>query len=108
MNPYQVLGVKKTDDSETIKRAYRKAVKECHPDTHPGDQRAEERFKEAAKAYEILSDTKKREDYDKKHMEKQKKPGNGKKTEVNKEMKKTSADPMDVTKMFEEYMGFKF
>lgn len=104
MNPYQVLGVTKADDAETIKRAYRRIVKECHPDTHPGDKRAEERFKEAAKAYEILSDTKKRESYDKGHMEKPQKQESSRKTKE----KKASADPMDVTKMFEEYMGFKF
>ena len=46
MNPYQVLGVSQTADEDTIKKAYRKAAKECHPDTHPGDKRAEERFKE--------------------------------------------------------------
>ena len=46
MNPYQVLGVSQTDDEDIIKKAYRKAAKECHPDTHPGDKRAEERFKD--------------------------------------------------------------
>ena len=45
MNPYQVLGVSQTADEDTIKKAYRKAAKECHPDTHLGDKRAEERFK---------------------------------------------------------------
>ena len=43
MNPYQVLGVSQTDYEDIIKKAYRKAAKECHPDTHPGDKRAEER-----------------------------------------------------------------
>lgn len=51
MNPYQVLGVSQTADEDTIKKAYRKAAKECHPDTHPGDKRAEERFKEIGEAY---------------------------------------------------------
>ena len=46
MNPYQVLGVSQTADEDIIKKAYRKAAKECHPDTHPGDKRAEERFKD--------------------------------------------------------------
>ena len=54
MNPYQVLGVSQTADEDTIKKAYRKAAKECHPDTHPGDKRAEERFKEIGEAYRIL------------------------------------------------------
>ena len=56
MNPYQVLGVSQTADEDTIKKAYRKAAKECHPDTHPGDKRAEERFKEIGEAYRILSE----------------------------------------------------
>ena len=60
MNPYQVLGVSQTADEDTIKKAYRKAAKECHPDTHPGDKRAEERFKEIGEAYRILSDNKKK------------------------------------------------
>lgn len=59
MNPYQVLGVSQTADEDTIKKAYRKAAKECHPDTHPGDKRAEERFKEIGEAYRILSDKQK-------------------------------------------------
>lgn len=59
MNPYQVLGVSQTDDEDIIKKAYRKAAKECHPDTHPGDKRAEERFKEIGEAYRILSDKQK-------------------------------------------------
>ena len=59
MNPYQVLGVSQTADEDTIKKAYRKAAKECHPDTHPGDKRAEERFKKIGEAYRILSDKQK-------------------------------------------------
>ena len=65
MNPYQVLGVSQTDDEDIIKKAYRKAAKECHPDTHPGDKRAEERFKEIGEAYRILSDKQKRKEYGK-------------------------------------------
>ena len=64
MNPYQVLGVSQTADEDTIKKAYRKAAKECHPDTHPGDKRAEERFKEIAEAWETLGDEEKRKKYD--------------------------------------------
>ena len=64
MNPYQVLGVSQTADEDTIKKAYRKAAKECHPDTHQGDKRAEERFKEIAEAWETLGDEEKRKKYD--------------------------------------------
>lgn len=64
MNLYQILGVSPTDDEATIKKAYYKAVKGCHPDMHPGDRAAEERFKELSAAYRILGDTKKRKQYD--------------------------------------------
>jgi len=61
---YQVLGVSRTDTADTIKKAYRKLAKENHPDLHPGDQAAEERFKEANEAWEILGDRQKRKAYD--------------------------------------------
>lgn len=61
---YEVLGVQKGATEEEIKKAYRKIAMANHPDTHPGDASAEERFKEASEAYEILSDAKKREAYD--------------------------------------------
>lgn len=73
MNPYQVLGVSQTADEDTIKKAYRKAAKECHPDTHPGDKRAEERFKEIGEAYRILSDKQKREEYNARAAQKEQK-----------------------------------
>ena len=63
MNPYQILGVSPDDGEDTIKKAYRKAAKECHPDTHPGDRRPKKRFKEIGEAYRILSDKQKREEY---------------------------------------------
>lgn len=61
---YEVLGVSKTATQEEIKKAYRKIAMANHPDTHPNDKAAEERFKEASEAYEILSDDKKRKNYD--------------------------------------------
>jgi len=61
---YQVLGISQTDTADTIKKAYRKLAKENHPDLHPGDQAAEERFKEANEAWEILGDQQKRKAYD--------------------------------------------
>jgi molecular chaperone DnaJ len=61
---YEILGVIRTASEEEIKKNYRKIAMQCHPDKNPGDKKAEERFKEAAEAYEVLSDKQKREIYD--------------------------------------------
>src|SRR6478752_784251 len=61
---YEVLGVAKTCGPDEIKKAYRKVAMQFHPDRNPGDKSAEEKFKQAAEAYEILSDTDKRAQYD--------------------------------------------
>ncbi|MBZ5859257.1 molecular chaperone DnaJ [Flavihumibacter profundi] len=61
---YEILGVAKTATAEEIKKAYRKVAMQFHPDRNPGDKSAEEKFKEAAEAYEILSDADKRAQYD--------------------------------------------
>lgn len=61
---YEVLGVSKQATDEEIKSAYRKKAKECHPDLHPNDKTAEGRFKELNEANEVLSDPKKRAQYD--------------------------------------------
>jgi molecular chaperone DnaJ len=61
---YEILGVERTASDEELKKNYRKIAMQCHPDRNPGDKKAEERFKEAAEAYEVLSDKQKRETYD--------------------------------------------
>lgn len=61
---YAVLGVERSADDRTIKKAYRKLAKKYHPDTSEGNAQAEEKFKEATQAYEILSDPEKRRLYD--------------------------------------------
>lgn len=61
---YEILGVARNAAADDIKRAYRKVAMQYHPDRNPGDKAAEENFKEAAEAYEVLSDTDKRAQYD--------------------------------------------
>ncbi|MBI2353147.1 molecular chaperone DnaJ [Candidatus Dependentiae bacterium] len=63
-NFYDVLGVDKSSDLAAIKKAYRALAMKYHPDRNPGNKEAEEKFKEAAEAYEVLSDPQKRAQYD--------------------------------------------
>ncbi len=62
---YKQLGVSKSANDQEIKKAYRKLARKYHPDVNPGDQSAEERFKEIQEAYDVLSDEKKRKVFDK-------------------------------------------
>jgi molecular chaperone DnaJ len=61
---YKVLGVSESADAKAITKAYRKLARESHPDTHPGDAAAEERFKAVSAAYDVLGDDAKRKEYD--------------------------------------------
>lgn len=61
---YEILGVGREADADTIKKAYRKLAMQFHPDRNPGNAEAEEKFKEAAAAYEVLSDANKKAQYD--------------------------------------------
>ena len=61
---YEVLGVDKNVTPEDLKKAYRKLALKYHPDRNPGDKEAEEKFKEAAEAYDVLSNPDKKARYD--------------------------------------------
>lgn len=61
---YDVLGIQKTADEKEIKKAYRKLAKKYHPDTNPGDKKAEQQFKDVTEAYNVLSDPEKKKLYD--------------------------------------------
>ena len=61
---YEILGISKNADASEIKKAYRKLAIKYHPDKNPDDPKAEEQFKEAAEAYEMLSNTEKKQRYD--------------------------------------------
>ena len=119
MNYYQILGLTETADTETIKKAYRRLAKECHPDAYPGDKKAEERFKQITEAYAVLSDAEKRKEYDRGRTKADRKqraasgadffsfmnaqPKGGQ----NHQEQETKRNPIDTSGLFERYMGFK-
>jgi curved DNA-binding protein CbpA len=63
-DPYKALGLSRDASQEDIRKAHRKLVRKYHPDANPGDDSAEQRFKKVQQAYEVLSDEKKRREYD--------------------------------------------
>lgn len=103
MDFYQIMGVARDADAATIKKAYRRLVKECHPDTHPGNKQAEERFKLISEAYSILCDDEKRKLYDQGAV------GAGEKQKQNSTRRESPSrpfDPMDFQREFENLFSF--
>lgn len=117
-NLYDILGVTENADQKEIKKAYRGLSKRYHPDSNQGDQMAAARFREITEAYSILSDEQKRAGYDARMKEAERRPG-GKKTvqdplkknmnqqNENKNNGKIKVNPLDVSDLFERYMGIK-
>ena len=93
---YEILGVEKSASEEDIKRSYRRLAMKFHPDRNPNDKEAEAKFKEAAEAYEILSDKDKRQKYDQfGHAGLQGQPGHD----------FSHMDPNDIFSMFNDIFG---
>lgn len=133
MDFYSILGVPANADAQAIKKAYRQLVKECHPDTHPGDRKAAERFIQVSEAYTVLSDEEKRKKYDQERIGGASRRPRGTATanvhrqpfdpgnfssgfadffsfmEPEKKVPKseTKSNPIDTSDLFETYMGFK-
>ena len=104
MNYYQILGIDEQATENQIKQAYRKLAKQYHPDLHPGDAKAEARFKDIVEAYEILGNREKRKAYD----EKQKKASE---VRIKKARTQATTPEMDIqnfAKHMESYFGFAF
>jgi molecular chaperone DnaJ len=96
---YEVLSVERTASGEDIKRSYRRLAMKYHPDRNPGDADAESKFKEAAEAYEVLSDAERRSTYDRfGHAGLRGTPGHDFR----------SMNPNDIFSMFEEIFGGSF
>lgn len=121
MDYYRILGVVETADAEHIKKAYRKLVKECHPDTHPGKPKAEERFKQISEAYAVLSDEGKRDKYDRERRVRRggqgKTPAHADNTMqsgprptpakgFHRDFAEFKKNPLDTDALFEKFMGF--
>lgn len=130
---YAVLGVREDASEEEIKRRYRMLAKKFHPDVNPGNEEAEREFKDVVEAYGVLEDQEKREAYDKERKKRRYRAdgnkGGGKdakgrygefekifgfrsesgqenRVKMNLDGKKRT-NPIDVTELFEKYMGIK-
>ena len=102
MDYYRILGVSEQASAEQIKQAYRQLAKRYHPDRNPNNLKAEEKFKDIAAAYEVLSNVDKRKEYD---LKRQKAVGNSM-PKGKSHSDKTDINMADLTKDMEKYFGF--
>lgn len=102
MDYYKILEVSERADTEEIKQAYRRKAKKYHPDRNPDNPEAEAKFKDVAKAYEILGNEEKRKKYDLKRSM------SSDRGIINDKDKVESADMADFTKDMERCFGFSF
>lgn len=102
MDYYKILEVSERADTEEIKQAYRRKAKKYHPDRNPDNPEAESKFKDVAKAYEILGNEEKRKKYD---LKRKMSSDCG---IINDKDKVEPADMADFTKDMERYFGFSF
>lgn len=127
MDHYSTLGIRKDAPEAEIKKAYRSLSKQYHPDANPGDKEAERKFREITEAYAVLQDPEKRAAYDREGRESRESresrtkkagpdfeqffgfhPKSGRMDEgMSNKNKKTKTNPLDMTDMFEQYMGIK-
>jgi len=98
VNPYEALGVSRKAAASEIKKAYRRKCVELHPDKHPNDPKAEERFKDVNAAYHILSDPGRRRDYDQSGSTEQKK-------QFTKAKSKVERDVIRFMDIFGQFLG---
>lgn len=105
-NLYEVLGVNKNASDSEIKRAYRQMAKKYHPDLNKGNEEAEEKFKEAANAYEILIDPSSRQEYDKTLSNESRTSHNKKRQQSEFRTRKKDIDFNNISKDFESFFGF--
>lgn len=109
-DPYQLLGVPRSASDEEVRRAFRRLAKECHPDLHPGDAAAAERFKRISAAYDILGDADKRRLYDAGEIDAMGEPRRGFARQGTGpwgpyRQERSRFDPGDMGEVFQEFFG---
>ncbi|WP_432665116.1 DnaJ domain-containing protein [Wukongibacter baidiensis] len=105
-NLYEILGVSKDANDSEIKKAYRQMAKKYHPDLNKGDKTAEEKFKEAADAYQVLSNADLREEYDKRLSNDNRTNNNKKQDRYQSSKRDTNFNFNNISREFEDFFGF--